>query len=120
MALPGNSLILDPKTKEPFRQNGGPPDDFSIPHVYTQQAVISGSYRTYYHLWDEAQRHAHEDAMVMKRDAFLLGILQERKLAVAGLAWDIEVDDEKDPHQSEMKRGLTKIVRAVPNFQRLL
>ena len=49
---------------------------------------------------------------------FLQAILQDRKLAVAGLSWNIEVDDEKDPAQKSLKDGLQRILRATPYQQR--
>lgn len=111
-------------TGRPFRDdNINPPlsrPGEAIPHVLSFAAIMGGAWRTYWHgQFDEAMRHSADDALVMKRDCFLMGLLQERKLAVASTKWHLEVDDEKDPTQKAVKDEMTKIVRRIPHFKKL-
>lgn len=94
-------------------------DGYPLPHYLQMSAILSAGQQTYFHdRWDEARKHGRQNALAMERDVFLQGILQERKLAVSGLNWHIEVDDEKDPYQKSLKDGLQVILRATPYLQR--
>src|SRR5262245_47386491 len=96
---------------------GGPEEGLALPHVYQFSGMIGGAWRTYIHdRWDEAMRRGREEALSMRRDAFLMGLMQERSLGVASLRWHIEVDNDRDPQQKAIKDGLTAIVKAIPRF----
>jgi hypothetical protein len=75
-------------------------DSMPIPHVISYASIISGAYHTYYHgRQDEAMRHAREDALVMQRDCFLMGLVEERMRHVSTLKWQLTVPDEDNPDQ---------------------
>lgn len=75
-------------------------DDMPIPHIISYASIISGAYHTYYHgSQDEAMRHARADALVMQRDAFLMGLMEERMRHVSTLNWHLEIPDEDNPDQ---------------------
>jgi hypothetical protein len=94
-------------------------DRFALPHVLTFSSILSTAWKTYWHdRWDEALRHGRENALSMTRDAFLMGLMQERVKAVTSLKWEIQVDDENDPLQMMVKDHLTKAVRATPYFMK--
>jgi hypothetical protein len=96
-------------------------DDFAIPSVISFSSILGSSYRTFWHgLYDEAMRHSREDALVMRRDAFLMALLRERQRSVARLRWHIEGDDQHDPTQIAVCDTLTKIVKRMPRFRRFL
>ena len=93
----------------------------ALPHSYTFIARSGGAYNTYWHeRYDEALRHSREDAKVMKRDAYLMALLQERKLAVASLNWHLEVPDPRDPFQMRIKDRITRLIRSIPLLDRII
>lgn len=95
--------------------------DLALPHVLTYASILGGAYKTYFHgRHDEAQRFGRDHAVRMRNDAFLMGLLQERKLAVASLPWHLEVPDERDPRQTAVRDALTRTIRDVPFLDRLL
>lgn len=116
--LNGQSRLLD-STGRPIDPSHID-DGFGVPHVTTFTAIFGSAYKTYVHdRWDEALKQGRDNALVMRRDAFLMGLLQERKLATASLKWHLEVDNEDDPNQKLVKDGMTKILQSIPKFQRL-
>jgi hypothetical protein len=93
----------------------------SLPHAFTVIADYRGADYTYLHSrFDEALRHGREDAEVMRRDCYLMALLQERQLAVSGLNWHLEVPDDKDPDQARVRDGLTRIISGIPHLRRIL
>src|SRR5262245_15695409 len=117
MAPPINLLDVNGR---PLRNGDWHGSDFALPHVLTFTSILSGASHTYWHdRFDEAMRHGRKDALVMENDAYLMALLQERKLSVASLPWHLEVDDENDPTQAACRDGLTKQVKSVPGFQRV-
>jgi hypothetical protein len=95
------------------------PDDFAVPHVWTFSALYRGAQKTYEHLFDEAMEEGRDQALAMKRDVHLAALLQERKLAVAGLKWHLEVDDDRDPKLLRLRDGLTPLLEATPHLQKI-
>lgn len=95
--------------------------DFALPPTLTFTGMIGGANHT---LWldrfDEAMRSSRDDAKVMENDCFLMGLMQERKLAVASLPWHIEVPNPKDPVQLEVQTGLQDRVATMPRFRMFL
>jgi hypothetical protein len=93
----------------------------AVPHILTFASTFGSSWKTYLHdRWDEALRDSRQHALEMRRDAFLMGLLQERKLATAGLKWHLEVPDEQRPEQKLVKDHLTKVLLATPRLPRML
>lgn len=100
---------------------GGPEIGTAIPHVATFASILGQGWRAYQQSrYDEALRAGREEALSMRRDAFLMGIFNERKYGTVSLKWHIDVDNERDPEQKAVKDGLTQIVRRIPRFQSLL
>lgn len=92
---------------------------FALPHVITYSSVFSSAYRTYSWRWDEAYRNSQADALSMRRDAFLMGILQERQLASSQLKWHIECENPRDKRQkacAEFIANIIKRMRGLPKF----
>lgn len=89
---------------------------FLLPHHRTFAAVWSAMNDTYYWKYDEAIKHSEENALAMRRDAFIEGVLQERYLQLAGLSWHLEPDDQKDGTQKAVADALDKIVRSTPRW----
>lgn len=95
------------------------PGEFALPHVLTFAQIINAFSQVYGHRWDEAIKHQRENALAMRRSAFLMALLQERKLATAQLNWHLEPEDEDDAAQQEVADELTKILQRVPHFQKV-
>lgn len=108
-------------------QNGRPwreqfdGQNWAIPHVTTFAGLLGQTFRAYWHdKWDEARRHSRQDALVMENDAGLQGLLQERKLAVASLPWHLEVPNDKDARQVEVRDALAKQIRGIKGLGQIL
>jgi len=99
--------------------NFGAPTDKTIPHVLTFANILGQVYKAYSHRYDEALRHFPQNALAMRRDAYLQSLLQERYLPTARRKWQLEVDDDKDKNQKIVKEGLTRCVRATKKFARM-
>lgn len=113
--------LIDPNTGKPFNAKSDRYDEFPIPHVMTGAWIIRSGHQVYLHgKFDEALRKNREDALAMRRDAWLMSLLQERRLATASLKWHLEVDNEKDPTEKALKDGLTKVLKATPRLQSML
>lgn len=96
-------------------------DHLAIPHVFSFASLIGGANKTYWHeRFDEAMRHSRENALAMRRDAFPMSLLRERKLAVMSLPWYLEVPDPKNKVQAETRALLTQNLRATRGFSRML
>lgn len=126
----GRPQLLDHHGR-PFDQSrldkNGRPDGspeiggIALPHSFTFIARSGGAYNTYWHeRYDEALRHSREDARVMKRDAYLMSLLRERKDAVASLNWHLEVPDPRDPFQMRIKDRVTRLIRGIPLLDRII
>ena len=88
--------------------NGG----FLLPHQRTFSSIFNSYIKGYRSTWDEAIKHSRTNALAMRRDAFILGCLQERYLQVAQLKWHLEPEDQRDPVQKEVAQELTKVIQA--------
>lgn len=93
--------------------------DFALPHHLTFASVWQAVTNSYLTRNDEAKRASIQNALVMKRDAFVLQLLQARQMAVAELPFTIEVENPDQPEQKEVAEQLTKIVAQIPRFQDL-
>lgn len=58
----------------------------------------------------EARRRSREDSRTMRRDPRIEKSLKKRKLATAGLKWDIEPEEEDDEGQIEAAATIKKII----------
>lgn len=97
------------------------PGGIAVPHVFTLIARYEGADHTYLHgRFDEALRRSKQDAEVMRRDAAIMGLLRERRLAVSNLNWHLEVPDDKDKYQARVRDGMTRIVRGIPFLRRVV
>lgn len=95
-------------------------DGMSLGHIMTFGSLIQGGYHTYFHReWDEALKHRRENALAMRRDCWLESLMEERYAAILGRKWHLEPDNPKDATQKAVADGLTKILRAIPRFNRL-
>lgn len=114
----GHSAILGSDGR-PARQMGMGSEygQFAVPPVITFGNLVG---RTWHSYWlgrqDQAMRAGREEAKAMENDAYLMALLNERKHGTAALKWRIDVDNERDPYQKAVKIGLTKVVKATPNF----
>src|SRR5262245_49496242 len=81
------------KTADGKLINPDDPDELAIPHVYTFGSIIQGASYTYMHgRHDEAMKHSRENAIGMRRDPFIMALLNERKRDVLRQKWHIEPD----------------------------
>src|SRR5258708_2761912 len=84
--LNGRPQLLDHLGNPIKRDGDARPGGISVPHSWTFVAKLtSGDYGYWHDRFDEALRHSRRDAEVMRRDAILMGMLQERYLAVSSL-----------------------------------
>lgn len=111
--------ILDPNNPA---YGGGPSARdkglFALPHVITYSSVFSSAYRTYSWRWDEAYRNSIADADSMRRDAFLMGIVQERQLASSQFKWHIDPENPRDPRQKVCAEFVTNIIKRMNGLVR--
>lgn len=95
--------------------------EFPLPQILTYNQILSSGDQAYWHnRWDEALRHARTSALTMRRDAFLMSLLQERKLAVASIPWELEVPDEKDPRQRLVRDTLKRAIEGIADLRRII
>lgn len=100
--------LLD-HTGKPFADKEN--DGMLLPHHRTFGSVFSTVNKSYYHKFDEALRHSQENALVMRRDAFIMGCLQERYLQIAGLGWHLEPEDQKSAVQKAVTDEMDRIIK---------
>ena len=109
------TLILD----QFGRPTGGAATPFALPQPLTFSSIFGGAQYTYFHSgYDQAFERSREDALLMRNDCFLMGLLQERKLGTAGLRWHLEVDDERDPWQRMARDHMEAAARSVKHLPR--
>lgn len=92
------------------------PDGMLVPPARSFSAIVNAATRVYSYRFDEAMRDNFVAARAMRRDAFLLGLFEERILPTINRTWALEVDDETDPAQTLVRDGLTRIVQSIPDF----
>jgi hypothetical protein len=95
--------------------------EFPLPHPSTFIAILQSGSRTFWHSgYDEALRYTRESALVMKRDAFLISLLNERKLAVATIPWELEIPDEKDQRQVKVRDALKNGIESISDLRGII
>lgn len=87
-----------------------------VPASQTTAMVVNTGTRTYSYRFDEAMRDNFVAARAMRRDAFLRGLMEERILPTINRRWQLEVDNERDPNQRNVRDALTSIVQQIPDF----
>lgn len=98
-----------------------PSDEWEIPHVFSFASMIKTVSSVYWQqMWDEAVKHSRSDALRMRNDCGLMALLQERKLAVASLNWNLACDDEKDLQQVQIRDHLKKTLETTRGFQMMI
>lgn len=81
-----------------------------IPPERTFAALATSIARTYLYDSDEARRRSWENALAMRRDAYLMSLLRERQLPVCQTPWHLEPDDPKDANQKNAAIELTNVI----------
>lgn len=92
------------------------PDGLLVPAARSFTSIVNTSTKVYSYRYDEAMRDNFVAARAMKRDAFLLGLFEERVLPTVNREFTIEVDDDRDPEQAYVRDGITRILRNTRNF----
>lgn len=120
--LPPAPLTLpDGRPLHDIPENHRDSSGLALPPVFSFAAVVGGASKTYWHdRFDEALRHSRENALAMRRDAYLMSLLQERKFAVSSLPWYLEVPDPKDKRQAKVRATLTQCLRGTRGLRRML
>lgn len=120
----GNPFAMEVRNPRSPAYGGGPgardAGSFALPHVITYSSVMSSANKVYSWRWDEAYKNSRDDALSMRRDAFLMGIMQERRLASSQLNWHLEPEDAKDKRQQEAANYLTKIIERTRGLPKML
>lgn len=114
------SGLIDP-AGNPLSSRQATYGEFALPPVIAFSSLIGQAWKSFQTgRHDEAMKAGRSEANAMRRDSYLMGLLQERKLATASLPWRVEVDSEADPWQRACKDGLTKILKATPRLKSML
>lgn len=92
------------------------PDGLLVPPARSFNMVVNSATRIYSYRFDEAMRDNFVAARAMQRDAFLLGLLEERYLPTINRDYQLEIDDDADPKQLFVRDTLAKVVRSIPDF----
>lgn len=86
-----------------------------LPHAITfigKQSTVAHVYRNP----DEAVLRSGGQAWKMRRDPTIMECLESRQRGTALFNWHLEVEDERDPEQKQLKEELTKIVKRTYQF----
>ena len=95
------------------------PDGLLVPAARTFASIVNSGTKVYSFRFDEAMRDNFVAARAMKRDAFLLGLFEERVLPTVNREFTLEVDDDRDPEQAYVRDALLRIVRGTEGFDAL-
>jgi GNAT superfamily N-acetyltransferase len=90
-----------------------------LPHALTFSGLFQTGYKTYFGQFDEARRIGYEFAAAMRRDCFLMSLIDERKENVGALNWHLEVEDAQDPLQIQVRDHLDATIRSVFDHRRI-
>ena len=85
-------------------------DEPVIPHPLSFGSLLNTIARTYSFRWNEALRHLPQNALAMRREAFIKSMLQERKMPTINRTWQLKADDPKDPRQKQAVELLTACI----------
>lgn len=92
---------------------------WTVPNVLSFQGLITTASKSYLYSSDEALLDSPVNARAMRRDAVLMGALRSRQRPTSQLSWHIEPHDDTDPAEIESASIHTKIIEAIPYFQKL-
>jgi hypothetical protein len=95
-------------------------DGWVAPHALSFASVINTVTQVYSYRWDEALKDSPANALANKRDAYYLGLLQERVAGVVGLNWRVKVPKSSGRKGQWVTERLTAAVEAVPDFLGML
>lgn len=113
--------VIDPRTGRPWQEEDGYDSNFALPHVITFSSIFQTHFKTFLQSGhDEALRNDPDFARCMRRDPFIMGLMQERAMATTSLRWHIEVENEKDPEEKAIKDALTMVIKATPHLQKMV
>lgn len=106
---------------QPTEQQSLPPGGgrYTAPHFLTFSQIVNSVSRTYRWTFDEALRHNRNNALAIRRDPVVMDALRSRQIPTAQLPWHIEPENDKDTRQAEAAQEITKVIKRIPNFQRL-
>ena len=90
-----------------------------VPHQLQFVGLVNQFARAYRWTFDEALKHAPQNAVAMRNDLVLMEALRERQMMTAQLAWHLEPRDPTDQRQVDAGAKLEKVIRLTPNLQSL-
>lgn len=90
---------------------------WTVPPFMGFQSLVTTAARSWLWTSDEALRNSHENALAMRRDAFLYGLLRARQRPTTQLEWHLDPADETNPAEVEAAQLVTEIMEAIPRFQ---
>ncbi len=103
----------------PILQDGAR-DQPVIPHPLSFGMILNTVWKTYSYRWDEALRHLPQNALAMRRDAYIRSLLQERKLPTVNRTWQLKPDDPADGRQMQAADLLTRCIKQTKRWRRFL
>lgn len=92
------------------------PGGFLVPPARSFSTIVNAASRVYSYRWDEAMRDSFVNARAMRRDAFLLGLLEERILPTINRTFQLKIKDERDPEQKAVRDGIMDVIKRIPDF----
>lgn len=90
------------------------PSGLKLPPVWTFGGLTNSVSKTYSYRWDQAYKKSRENAIAMRNDCFLMGLLRERQLPTEQMRWHIEPEDKRDQLQIDECAFLEKVIRRMP------
>src|SRR5579859_453783 len=120
---PGSKRDLDAANKNPYSIANpltANRDTLSVPNVYTFASLYNMATRSYNWRWDEAYKNSQANALSMRRDCFLQGLLLQRVLPTVMMNWNIVSEDPLDPAQKDACKKYEKAIHKIPRFRRYL
>jgi hypothetical protein len=115
--LPPAMGNMAPLAGRPLRRDGTVRLRALVPHQEQFATAFGLGTGVYWSRFDEALRDNWQNALAMRRSAFVEFLLSHRAQPVVALPWRIETDDPKDPEQVAIAERYTKLIKAIPDFQ---
>lgn len=86
------------------------------PHVTTFAGLVNGFNRLYSQRFDEAMRSSKEDALAMRRDAYIRSLMNERKRPTAQRDFTVDVLDKKDTDLAAIAQKIRLALNKIPKL----